>query len=135
MKTRCFACVVSLLSLVAAASVLRGQQAAPAPTQPVSAKPAVTLLPESAVVPVPRPGKWIERHNLINSRAVPGQVDVIFLGDSITAGWEGNGKDAWAKHFAPRKAMNAGIGGDRTQHILWRLDHGNVEGHLAEARP
>lgn len=133
MKTRCFACVVSLLSLVAAAGVLRGQQAAPPPTKPAAAPPAAPKVVESAVVPVPRAGKWMERHDLINSRAVPGQVDVIFLGDSITQGWEGNGKDAWAKHFTPRKAMNAGIGGDRTQHVLWRLDNGNIKGITPKA--
>jgi lysophospholipase L1-like esterase len=53
---------------------------------------------------------------------------LLFLGDSITQGWEGAGKAAWEKYFAPRKAMNAGIGGDRTQHILWRLENGNIEG-------
>jgi lysophospholipase L1-like esterase len=68
------------------------------------------------------------RHQLINSRAKPGEVDLIFLGDSITQGWEGAGKEIWAKHYDSRRAMNAGIGGDRTQHILWRLENGNIKG-------
>jgi len=99
----------------------------PAPT--ATSKPAeVPEAPDATVKPVPREGNWMKRHELINSRAVPGQVDLLFLGDSITQGWEGAGKDVWAKYYGSRKAMNAGIGGDRTQHVLWRLDNGNIKG-------
>jgi uncharacterized protein (TIGR03067 family) len=82
----------------------------------------------TAVVPVPRDGKWMTRHESFNERAKQGDVDLVFIGDSITQGWETNGKDVWKKHYRPRKAMNLGIGGDRTQHVLWRLDNGNIEG-------
>jgi beta-glucosidase len=83
----------------------------------------------TAVTPVPREGEWWnERHQAMNARAEMGDVDLVFIGDSITQGWEGNGKAAWEKHFAPLKAMNLGISGDRTQHVLWRLDNGNLEG-------
>lgn len=81
-----------------------------------------------ATVAVPRDGNWMKRHELINSRAKEGDKDVIFFGDSITQGWEGAGKEAWEKSFAPLKAMNAGISGDRTQHVLWRLENGNIAG-------
>jgi len=80
----------------------------------------------TAVTPVPREGKWTERHDSINARAKAGDVDLLFLGDSITQGWNDNA--VWKRYYGHRKAMNAGIGGDRTQHILWRLDHGNVDG-------
>ncbi len=80
----------------------------------------------AAVTPVPREGKWTERHDAINARAKAGDVDLLFLGDSITQGWNENA--VWKKYYGHRKAMNAGIGGDRTQHVLWRLDHGNVDG-------
>lgn len=81
-----------------------------------------------AVTPVPREDEWWkERQELINSRTKE-QVDLLFLGDSITQGWENDGKEVWEKYYAPRHAMNAGIGGDRTQHVLWRLDNGNLEG-------
>ena len=50
------------------------------------------------------------------------------MGDSITEGWEGNGKKVWAKYYAPRQALNLGIGSDHTQHVLWRLEHGNLDG-------
>ncbi len=80
------------------------------------------------VVAVPRDANWMKRHELINGRAKEGNKDIIFLGDSITAGWEGRGKEVWEKFYGSRKAMNAGIGGDRTQHVLWRLDNGNIDG-------
>jgi lysophospholipase L1-like esterase len=64
----------------------------------------------------------------INDRAKQGDVDLLYLGDSITEGWAGRGKDVWEKYYGNRKAMNAGIGGDRTQHVLWRMDHGNIDG-------
>jgi beta-glucosidase len=82
----------------------------------------------STVVPVPREGGWMERHNSFNERVKQGDVGLLMIGDSITQGWEGNGKEAWAKYLAPHKAVNLGIGGDRTQHVLWRLQNGNLEG-------
>jgi beta-glucosidase len=82
----------------------------------------------STLVPVPRDGQQMARHENINQRVKQGPVDLIFIGDSITQGWEGAGKDAWAKYYAKRNAANLGIGGDRTQHVLWRLDHGNIDG-------
>lgn len=81
-----------------------------------------------AVKPVPREGGWMARHNSFNERVKQGKVDLIFIGDSITQGWEGAGKEVWAKYYTPRNAVNLGIGGDRTQHVLWRLDNGNIEG-------
>ncbi|MFM7107803.1 MAG: platelet-activating factor acetylhydrolase IB subunit [Planctomycetaceae bacterium] len=94
---------------------------------PAVAQPPVPKDRETTA-PVPRDANWMQRHELINSRAVPGAVDLIFIGDSITQGWEDAGKQAWEKFYGSRKAMNAGIGGDRTQHVLWRLDNGNVKG-------
>jgi len=83
----------------------------------------------SAVTPVSRPDEWWQkRHEGFNARAKKGDVDLVFIGDSITHAWEGGGKDVWKKYYGSRKAMNLGIGGDRTQHVLWRLDHGNLDG-------
>ena len=54
-------------------------------------------------------------------------VDVVFLGDSITQAWEGPGKEAWEKNFAPMGALNWGFSGDRTEHLIWRLQNGDVQ--------
>lgn len=96
---------------------------------------AVLLVPVSrgedakthaAVTPAPRDDKWLVRHEAINAKAKAGPVDLLFLGDSITQGWNDNA--VWKKYYGHRKPLNAGIGGDRTQHVLWRLDHGNIDG-------
>src|SRR5262245_61129058 len=52
-----------------------------------------------------------------------GVGDVIFLGDSITQGWEG--QKAWQEHFGSFKPVNLGIGGDQTGHVLWRITEGH----------
>ena len=54
--------------------------------------------------------------------------EVIFLGDSITHGWEG--QKAWQEHFGPFKPVNLGIGGDQTGHVLWRITDGHELDHL-----
>lgn len=64
------------------------------------------------------------RHKQFLKIVEKGEGDVIFLGDSITQGWEGAGKKVWAEQFAPMKAVNLGIGGDQTGHVLWRIDEG-----------
>jgi beta-glucosidase len=83
--------------------------------------------PHSAIKPVPRGGGWMTRHESFNKRVAQGKVDLVFIGDSITQAWEGNGKDVWAKYYGNRNAVNLGIGGDRTQHVIWRLDNGNLK--------
>ncbi len=83
----------------------------------------------STVVPMAKPDpKWQGRQKSLNERIKKGNVDLLLIGDSITQGWEGAGKDVWKKYYDKRNAANLGIGGDRTQHVLWRLDHGNLEG-------
>jgi lysophospholipase L1-like esterase len=92
------------------------------------ASPANTAKPNSAIVPVSRTDPWwVQRHDLINARAKKGDIGLVFLGDSITQGWEREGKDVWEKFYGNRRAANFGISGDRTQHVLWRLDHGILE--------
>ena len=81
----------------------------------------------SAVSPAPRSGGWMNRHESFNQRVAKGNVDLIFIGDSITHGWEGKGKAVWEKYYTKRNAVNLGIGGDRTEHVLWRLDNGNIK--------
>src|SRR5262249_46821599 len=66
---------------------------------------------------IPRPKQFLQIPQKRNR-------DGLFLGDSITQGWEGAGKEAWKKNFEPLKAANFGIGGDQTGHVLWRLTEG-----------
>jgi lysophospholipase L1-like esterase len=67
----------------------------------------------------------MELHNRFCNLARKGGVDLLFLGDSITQGWHDN--SAWRRFYGPRHAANFGIGGDRTQHVLWRIQNGELE--------
>src|SRR5271170_7941364 len=53
--------------------------------------------------------------------------DIIFIGDSITERWLAAGKPIWDKSYAPRHALDFGIGGDKTQNVLWRLANMDVQ--------
>jgi lysophospholipase L1-like esterase len=67
---------------------------------------------------IPRHKEFLKRIEQSN-----GVGDVIFLGDSITHGWEG--QKAWQEHFGSFKPVNLGIGGDQTGHVLWRITEGH----------
>ena len=86
----------------------------------------------TAIMPVPRQGNWMKRHDKFVEIAKGGGVDVLFLGDSITDAWRNKGAkggiDIFKEEFVPLKAANFGIGGDRTQHVLWRLQNGELDG-------
>ena len=71
---------------------------------------------------------WKARHEAKNKLAHEAKHDLLFIGDSITQGWENKGKATWNKHYANRKALNLGFSGDRTEHVLYRLNHGNLRG-------
>jgi lysophospholipase L1-like esterase len=65
---------------------------------------------------------------------------VLFIGDSITHFFGGepqarivNGAAVWQKFYAPRRALNLGFGWDRTENVLWRLQHGELEGAAPKA--
>lgn len=85
--------------------------------------------PHSAMKPAPPEDEsHLQRHLEINKRAKQGKVDLIFLGDSITQSWETSGQQIWERFYRKRNALNAGMSGDDTGRVLWRLDHGNVDG-------
>jgi len=90
---------------------------------------AAAPLVHSALAPADRLGEawWKERFEAKNALIAQGDLELIFLGDSITQGWEGAGKEVWAEFYGKRKAINLGFGGDRTQHVLWRLEHHGLE--------
>ena len=73
---------------------------------------------------------WVIRSLASDSRANVQQppVELVFDGDSITDGWQGGGKAVWAKNYGALHAFDFGISGDRTEHVLWRLEHGQAAG-------
>jgi lysophospholipase L1-like esterase len=133
----------SLLTLAALLSApLAFAQAPAAPAKPGAATPAAA--PTSTPFPLPvqppdvaapkmdaKTGKenagFMAAHQRFVATAKEGKAQLVFLGDSITAGWAGAGKDVWAKSFSQWTPANFGIGGDRTQHVLWRIENGELE--------
>ena len=92
--------------------------------------PLTALAENSAVVPTSRtaPTNWVARHEGFLAEAKQGNYELVFIGDSITDRWRKQGLEVWNKFYVPRHALNLGISGDRTQHVLWRLDHGELAG-------
>lgn len=81
-------------------------------------------------------GWWRDRHADRLACAKKGPHPVVFLGDSITHNWESLGLRAWNSYFArpPYAALNLGFGGDRTEHVLWRItEGGELDGFEAKA--
>jgi lysophospholipase L1-like esterase len=82
----------------------------------------------TATNPVPRDAKWIARHEGFVKQAQQGGIDLLFMGDSITDFWRNRGSNVWNTYYAPLHAANFGISADRTQHVLWRIEHGELDG-------
>lgn len=86
----------------------------------------------TAAVPSPRDAGWKKRHEGFAKMAARKQAEVVFLGDSITDAWGGEGHGGgpgarlFEKEFLPLKTVNFGISADRTQHVLWRLQNGEL---------
>jgi len=99
----------------------------------VSPRPAVN----SALVPNLNP-RFEAKHEANRARAAEGDVDVLFMGDSITDFWRNEtgrfaGKPVLDEYFGDLKIANFGIAGDTTQGVLYRLDNGEGEGYSPEA--
>ena len=78
---------------------------------------------------------WMPRFEATKALAATGGCEVVFIGDSITHNWEKPGAGVWRKYFAKGRyrALNVGFGGDRTEQVLWRLEHGQLDGCKAKA--
>ena len=121
-----------LLSALLAAPLAHAQAPAAA-TPAVAPAPLPPQQPDVAAPKMdPKTGQpqsgFVASHEKFLAVAKEGKAQVVFLGDSITAGWAGGGKEVWAKAFSQWNPANFGIGGDRTQHVLWRIENGELEG-------
>lgn len=121
--------IMRLLSCIVVSSVA-AYSASLAQSNPAPASSSATnaVAGNTAIIPVPRDANLIKRHEGFLTITKAGGIDLLFLGDSITDGWRGHGSNVWNSCYAPRHAANFGIGGDRTQHVLWRMEHGELDG-------
>ncbi len=115
------------LIVAAMVAVLSGQSPAHAQTA-LRCGPFTRDVPASAE---PREARWpVQRFEKINAAVKTQPYRVLFLGDSLTEGFD---EEVWRQHMMPRGVLNAGVSGDRTEHLLWRLEHGNLAGPPPEA--
>lgn len=114
-----------LLTLALAAFLF----ANPCPAQEV--KPAATPIANppgdpSVAMPKKDTGKFLKMHEQFLARGKSGPIGLLFLGDSITEGWA-KAPEVWGR-YAKYDPANFGIGGDRTEHVLWRVENGELDG-------
>ncbi len=103
------------------------------------AAPDASTLENSAVIPVPKLENdsydWWKRHEEVLRIKGAVNPEIVLIGDSITHFWAGepksnhaNGPHAWDSAFGKSRTLNLGFGWDRTKNVLWRIDHGELDG-------
>jgi beta-glucosidase len=92
--------------------------------------PSTQRAPADPTIAAPKKdnGRFMKLHESFLARGKQGPIDLLFLGDSITEFWNTRGKAVWAKYYGDKNAANFGISGDRTEHVLWRIDNGELDG-------
>jgi lysophospholipase L1-like esterase len=82
----------------------------------------------SAAIEKPDPsGRFRAQHESFLARGKSGPIGLLFIGDSITAGWS-KAPEVWKENYEKYQAANFGIGGDQTQHVIWRIENGELDG-------
>lgn len=123
MKKRFLPLILSLAAL----SVSAVAQSA-APTAPAAAPVAPpALVDASAAIPKTGNARFFQLHEEFLARGKSGPIGLLFLGDSITEGWK-KAPHIWEHYFGKYQPANFGIGGDQTQHVIWRIENGELDG-------
>ena len=71
---------------------------------------------------------WWNHDQFVANTASNPHIPIIFYGDSITQGWANEGLSVFNRYYAPLGAVNYAIGGDKTEHVLWRMLNGEITG-------
>lgn len=110
---------VSALLFAGALSLAQAQTPAVAPKVDASA----------AIEKPDASGRFKTMHESFLKRGKSGPIGVLFLGDSITQGWGGKDRaHIWEAYYGKWQPANFGIGGDQTQHVIWRIENGELDG-------
>lgn len=129
MKTsiRFLAPVLAGLVSLAVAQTPAAPASAPAVITPKVAAATPEVVNASGSIPKAGNARFFELHEKFLARAKSGPIGVLFLGDSITEGWN-KAPHIWEHYFGKYQPANFGIGGDQTQHVIWRIDNGELDG-------
>ncbi|MBI5771021.1 MAG: hypothetical protein HZA93_24810 [Verrucomicrobia bacterium] len=109
--------LLSVLALLAALSFASAQTTAPAPAK-VDASAAIEKNDASGKF------QWMHKSFLARARQ---PMDLLFLGDSITEGWV-RAPHVWNYFYGMHRPANFGIGGDKTENVIWRIENGELDG-------
>lgn len=117
MKTMLLLVAVVLVGIVASSGVLRAEDA------------AGKKLPATCVPTQKDPNRHTQFIKDKDEALKKGPIRLVFIGDSITDAWRGGEqnkiyKERWGKY----NPLNLGISGDKTEHVLWRLENGELDG-------
>lgn len=88
--------------------------------------------PDPAVPAMRHDALFAHRHESMLARPDREQIELVFLGDSIWRRLLTDGRAVWKSRYAARCAANFAIEGDRTEHVLWRIEHGLFDGMAPE---
>lgn len=91
--------------------------------------PAATPAKVDASAPIEKKdaGGFLKKHESFLARGKSGPIGLLFIGDSITAGWT-RAPHVWEHYYSKDQPANFGIGGDQTQHVIWRIANGELDG-------
>ncbi len=109
-------------------------QSPPAPAPPTSVSPPATPGPperradlaSEAPPEGPLGPHWRERHDALLRASGRSSAQLVLLGGSLADGWHGS--RAFQKQWRERKPLNLALPGDQTQQLLWRVEHGALDG-------
>jgi lysophospholipase L1-like esterase len=68
--------------------------------------------------------QWMHKSFLARAKQ---PMDILFIGDSITAGWI-KAPHVWDHFYGMHRPANFGIGGDKTENVIWRIENGELNG-------
>jgi lysophospholipase L1-like esterase len=130
---RHFAAFLIAVLLAGSVSMLASQHSVcAAADNPAGAQATNTAQPPKDCPWKPAPGnpEWLMRHGerVADVKSHAQELEVLFIGDSITGGWLNIGKAIWEKEFVPLHAVNIGIAGSQTQHVHWQFENGAIDG-------
>jgi lysophospholipase L1-like esterase len=115
--------LTNLLAVSLLAKIVWSQPTTTPTTQPLNRQdPAVAACKTGKNGP-----RFLRLHEQFVKRAREGNIDLLFLGDSITENWHRT-PEIWKTNYDALHVANFGIGGDRTQHVLWRIENGELDG-------